>query len=171
VKLVASETDGVTRHYISTDLGRSAAEILELVEHRWNIETVHQESNEKFGFKQYELQRKQGIERYIQLVFLAWTLVTLKEQADVGFWEDGGGLSVRLNHAQDDFLAETVFEISEEIDPSLPRAERREAVRERVASYSWSSTANFFVTRSGLYILFGEQHGFYREIVQTELAR
>jgi SRSO17 transposase len=146
VKLVTSKTDDVTRHYISTDLGRSAAEILELVEHRWNIETVHQEANEKFGFKQYELQGKQGIERYIQLVFLAWTLVTLKEQADVGFWEDGGGLSVRLNHAQDDFLAETVFEIAEEIDQSLPRAERREAVRERVAFYSWSPTAVFFVT-------------------------
>jgi hypothetical protein len=66
----------------------------------------------------HELQRKQGIERYIQLVFLAWTLITLNEQADVGFWEDGGGLSVRLNHAQDDFLFETVFEIIVEVDLS-----------------------------------------------------
>jgi SRSO17 transposase len=136
VKLVTSKTDDVTRHYISTDLGRSAAEILELVEHRWNIETVHEESNKQFGLKQYELQRKQGIERYIQLVFLAWTLITLNEQADVGFWEDGGGLSVRLNHAQDDFIFETVFEIIVEVDLSLPRAELREAVRERVDFYS-----------------------------------
>ncbi|HET7323427.1 MAG TPA: transposase [Halococcus sp.] len=146
VKLVASETEGVTRHYISTDLGRSAAEILELVEHRWNIETVHEESNGKFGFKQYELQRKQGIERYIQLVFLAWTLVTLEEQAEVGFWEDRGGLSVRLDHTKTDFLTETVFEIVEEVDSSLPQAERREAVRERVEFYSWSSIANFIIT-------------------------
>jgi SRSO17 transposase len=145
VKLVTSKTDDVTRHYISTDLGRSAAEILELVEHRWNIETVHEESNKQFGFKQYELQRKQGIERYIQLVFLAWTLITLNEQADVGFWEDGGGLSVRLNHAQDDFTFETVFEIIVEVDLSLPRAELREAVRERVDFYSWFSSANFFI--------------------------
>jgi hypothetical protein len=65
VKIVASKTDDITRHYLSTDLGRSAAEILELVEHRWNIETVHEESNAKFGFKQYQLERKQAIERYI----------------------------------------------------------------------------------------------------------
>jgi hypothetical protein len=79
-------------------------------------------------------------------VFLVWTLVTLKEQEVVGFWEDGGGLSVRLDHAKEDFLAETVFEIVAEIDPSLPQAERREAVRERVDFYSWSSTANFCYT-------------------------
>ena len=42
VKIVASKTDDTTRHYLSTDLGRSAAEILEFVEHRWNIETVHE---------------------------------------------------------------------------------------------------------------------------------
>jgi hypothetical protein len=71
VKIIVSETDDTTRHYLSTDLGRAAAEILELVEHRWNIETVHEESNAKFGFKQYQLERKQGIERFIQLVFLA----------------------------------------------------------------------------------------------------
>ena len=70
VKIVASKTDdGTTRYYLSTDLGRSAAEILELVEYRWNIETLHQQSDEKFGFKQYEVERKQAIERYIQLVF------------------------------------------------------------------------------------------------------
>jgi hypothetical protein len=89
---------------------------------------------------------KQGIERYIQLMFLAWTLVTLNEQADVGFWEDGGGLSVRLNHAQVDLTAETVFQITEEVDLSLPYRERREAVRERVYFYSWSAIAIFFVT-------------------------
>src|SRR5699024_10573593 len=71
VKVVASKTEDTIRHYLSTDLGRSAAEILELVEHRWNIETVHEESNAKFGFKQYQLERKQAIERYVQLVFLA----------------------------------------------------------------------------------------------------
>lgn len=71
VKLVVSETDATRRYYLSTDLGQSAAEILTAAEARWNIETAHQEANEKFGFKQYELRRKQGIERYIQLVFLA----------------------------------------------------------------------------------------------------
>lgn len=90
IKMVASKKNDTTRYYISTDLGRSAAEILEFVEHRWNIETFHQESDAKFGFKQYEVERKQAIERYIQLVFLAWTLVTFAEQATVGFWEDRG---------------------------------------------------------------------------------
>ena len=69
VKIVTSKTDDTTQHYLSTDLGRSAAEILEFVQHRWNIETVHEESNAKFGFKQYQLERKQAIERYIQLCF------------------------------------------------------------------------------------------------------
>jgi hypothetical protein len=137
VKIVASKTaDDTTRYYLSTDLDRSAAEILSLVEDRWNIETLHQQSNEKFGFKQYELRRKQAIERYIQIVFLAWTLVTLSEQADVAFWDDRGRLSVRLNHAQEAYLVETVLDICEEVDPSLPRAERREIVHERVRQYS-----------------------------------
>ncbi|WP_227375276.1 hypothetical protein [Haladaptatus halobius] len=34
---------------------------LELVEQRWNLKTVHEESNVKFGFKQYELEQKQAI--------------------------------------------------------------------------------------------------------------
>ena len=147
VKIVASETaDGTTRYYLSTDLGRSAAEILELVEHRWNIETLHQQSDEKFGLKQYELERKHAIERYIQCVFLAWTLVTVSERAGVAFWDERGGLSVRLDHAKEAYLVETVLDLTEELDPSLPRAERREILRERVSFFSWSSVANFLVT-------------------------
>jgi hypothetical protein len=146
VKIVASETEDTTRHYLSTDLGRSAAEILEFVEHRWNIETVHEESNEKFGFKQYQLERKQAIERYIQLVFLAWTLVTFAERANVAFWEERGGLSVRLDRVKEAYLVETVLELTEVIDPSLPQAERRAVLRERVSFFSWPSVANFLVT-------------------------
>ena len=62
VKIVASKSEDTTGHYLSGDFGRSAAEMLELVEHRWNIETVHEESNAKFGFKKYQLERKQAIE-------------------------------------------------------------------------------------------------------------
>ena len=58
VKVVASKTEDTIRHYLSTDLGRSAAETLELVEHRWNIETVHEKPNAKFGFKQCQLEQK-----------------------------------------------------------------------------------------------------------------
>jgi hypothetical protein len=149
VKIVASKTaDGTTRYYLSTDLGRSAAEILELVEDRWNIETLHQESDAKFGFKQYEVERKQAIERYLQLVFLAWTLVTFSERANVAFWEERGGLSVRLDHAQEAYHVETLLDLFEEIDPSLPRAERRARVHEHVRSLSWSSVASSFIARS-----------------------
>ena len=135
---------------MSTDLGRSAAEILELVEHRWNIETVHEESNAKFGLKQYQLERKQAIERYIQLVFLAWTLVTFAERANVAFWEDRGGLSVRLDHAKEAYLVETLLALTEEIDPSLRLRERREELHELVRDFSWSSIANLLITSVGI---------------------
>jgi hypothetical protein len=147
VKVVASKTaNGTTRYYLCTDLGRSVAEILELVEDRWNIETLHQESDAKFGFKQYEIERKQAIERYLQLVFLAWTLVTFSERANVAFWEERGGLSVRLDHAQEAYHVETLLDLFEEIDPSLPQAERRERIHERVRDLLWSSVANLLIT-------------------------
>ncbi|EMA56377.1 transposase, IS4 [Halococcus thailandensis JCM 13552] len=151
MKIVASKTDDTTQHYLSTDLGRSAAEILELVEHRWNIETVHEESNAKFGFKQYQLEGKQAIECYIQLVFLAWTLVTFAERANVAFWDERGGLSVRLDHAKEAYLVETLLEITDEVSPSLPRAERREQLHELVREFSWSSLAILFVPAAKIY--------------------
>lgn len=151
MKIVASKTEDTTRHYLSTDLGRSAAEILELVEHRWNIETVHEESNAKFGFKQYQLEGKQAIECYIQLVFLAWTLVTFAERANVAFWDERGGLSVRLDHAKEAYLVETLLEITDEVSPSLPRAERREQLHELVREFSWSSLAISFVPAAKIY--------------------
>lgn len=44
------------------DFGWSATEILEFANHYWNIKSFHSELNEKFGFKQYQLERKQAIE-------------------------------------------------------------------------------------------------------------
>lgn len=172
VKIVASKTaDGTTRYYLSTDLGRSAAEILELVEDRWNIETFHQESDAKFGFKQYEVERKQAIERYLQLVSLAWTLVTFSERANVAFWEERGGLSVRLDHVQEAYHVETLLDLFEEIDPSLPRAERRARVHERVRSLSWSSVAISFVTISEKIGLLSERHGYCRGAISVVALR
>jgi hypothetical protein len=172
VKIVASKTDdGTTRYYLSTDLGRSAAEILELVEDRWNIETIHQESDKKFGFKQYQLERKQAIERYLQLVFLAWTLVTFSERANVAFWEERGGLSVRLDHAQEAYHVETLLDIFEEIDPSLPRGEQRVRIRELVRSFSWSSVANLFITLSEIVDPLNERCGFCRDAVSVVALR
>jgi hypothetical protein len=160
VKIVASKTaGGTTRYYLSTDLGRSAAEILELVEDRWNIETLHQESDAKFGFKQHQLERKHAIERYLQLVFLAWTLVTFSKRANVAFWDDGGGLSVRLDHAQEAYHVEMLLDLFEEIDPSLPRAERREILHDFVRDLSWSSVANRLITLSKIVDLLNDWIG------------
>src|SRR5699024_8155521 len=166
VKVVASKTEDTIRHYLSTDLGRSAAEILELVEHRWNIETVHEESNAKFGFKQYQLERKQAIERYVQLVFLAWTMVTFAERANVAFWDEQGGLSVRLDHAKEAYLVETLLEINDRVAPSLPRAERREQLHELVREFSWASLAISFVPAAKIYTPTNDQCGFYWMLVR-----
>lgn len=89
-------------------------------------------------------------------MFLVRTLVTFAERAEVGFWEDRGGLSVRLDHVKKEFLVEMVLKIFEEVDPSLPQAERREAVRERVKFFSWSLITSFFVTVIKLDILLKE---------------
>lgn len=99
------------------------------------------------------------IERYIQLVFLAWTVVTLSEQADVAFWDERGGLSVRLDHAKEVYLVETVLDLFEEIDPSLRSRERR-VVRERVSVLSWSSVANSLITAPKVVDLLNEQDDF-----------
>lgn len=53
-------------------------------------------------------------------MFLARTLVTLSERVNVAFWEDRGTLSVRLYHAQEAYHVETLLDIFEEIDSSLP---------------------------------------------------
>ena len=166
VKIVASKTEDTTRHYLSTDLGRSAAEILELVEHRWNIETVHEESNAKFGFKQYQLEGKQAIERYLQLVFLAWTLVTFAERANVAFWDERGGLSVRLDHAKEAYLVETMLEIIEEVAPLAGATERREQLHELVREFSWSSFANSFVAVDNEYTPSSGLCGFYADLIR-----
>ena len=80
IKLVVTENeDGHRRYYMSTDLDQSAVEILECGEDRWNIETFHQQAAEKFGMKSYELESKDGIERFLQLVCVAWTLVVVEE--------------------------------------------------------------------------------------------
>lgn len=76
VKLVISKKkDKTPNFYISTDLSLSVEEILETYEDRWNIETAHREGNQKLGFKDYQMRDKLGIERFIQLVFLAWTIL------------------------------------------------------------------------------------------------
>lgn len=67
------------KYFISTDLNLSIEEILTIYENRWNIETCHREANQQLGFKEYQMRNKRGIERFIQLVFLMWTLILLME--------------------------------------------------------------------------------------------
>ena len=67
------------KYYICTNLDLSPEEILTIYEDRWNIETCHRESNQKLGFKDYQLRDKKAIERFIQLTFVTWTLILLME--------------------------------------------------------------------------------------------
>lgn len=77
VRLIVSKTgtDIEPRYFATTDLNMAVGEALAIYENRWNIETAHRESNQKLGFKDYQLRNKIAIERFIQLVFLAWTMV------------------------------------------------------------------------------------------------
>ena len=54
----------------------------------------------------------------------------------------------RLDYVKEAYLVETVLDLFEEIDPSLPRAERQAVVHDRVSVLSWSSVANFLITVS-----------------------
>jgi len=81
VKLVVSKKkkDGTTKYFISTNESLSSKEILSIYEDRWDIETAHRETNQKLGFKDYQLREKHSIERFIQLVFSVWTAILLWE--------------------------------------------------------------------------------------------
>ena len=84
-------------------------------------------------------------------MFLAWTLVTFAERANVAFWDDRGGLNVCLDHAKEAYLVGTLLEITEEVAPSLPRAERREQLHELVREFSWSFLAISFAPAIKIY--------------------
>ena len=102
-------------------------------------------------------------------MFLAWTLVTFAERANVAFWEERGGLSVRLDRVKEAYLVETVLELTEVINSSLPRAERRAVLRERVSFFSWPSVANFLVTAYGELVPLAVSFDFSVRLVLTVL--
>lgn len=81
VKLVISKKrkNGDANYFISTNCSLSLVEILSIYEDRWDIETAHRESNQKLGFKDYQLREKRSIERFIQMVFSVWTAIVLYE--------------------------------------------------------------------------------------------
>lgn len=146
IKLIVSEIEGHRRYYMSTDLDRTAVEILEFAEDRWNIETFHQQADEKLGLKQYQLESKEGIERFLQLVCVVWALVVLEEIGDEEpLWEEGARLSDRLGQAEAAFEVESLLEFCE-IASSLPAGERRRAAREFVSRFSGSSLPVVLIT-------------------------
>jgi len=134
IKLVVTENeDGHRRYYMSTDLDQSAVEILECGEDRWNIETFHQQAAEEFGLKSYELESKDGIERFLQLVCVAWTVVVLEEIGEErALWADNATIGDRIKQAVTAFGVETLMKFAEEIESSLPEAERRQIARRYV---------------------------------------
>lgn len=79
VKLVISKKgkDKKPNFYMSTDRALSLEDVLEIYENRWSIELAHREANQKFGFKEYQMRDKKAIERFMQLSFLAWTIVLI----------------------------------------------------------------------------------------------
>ena len=81
VKLVISKRkkDSTTKYIISTNKFLSSKEIISIYEDRWDIETAHRETNQKLGFKDYQLREKHSIERFIQIVFSVWTAILLWE--------------------------------------------------------------------------------------------
>lgn len=135
IKLVVTENeDGYRRYYMSTDLDQTAVEILEYGEDRWNIETFHQQAAEEFGMKSYQLESKDGIERFLQLVCVAWTLVVLEEIGqERALWAEDAKIGDRINQAATAFGVETLMDFSEAIRSPLPEAERRQIARQYVA--------------------------------------
>jgi len=65
------------KYYGCTDRKLFAISILYIYENRWNIETVHKEGNQKLGFKNYQMQNRQAIERMFQIIFLVWAILLL----------------------------------------------------------------------------------------------
>lgn len=78
VKLVISlEGDESPVFLFCTDAELTAKEIISAYENRWNIETAHKEANQKLGFKDYQMRDRRSIERFMQVVFLAWAIMLI----------------------------------------------------------------------------------------------
>jgi hypothetical protein len=84
VKLVISKKsfEDEPKYYFSTNIALEGEEILEIYENRWNIETAHRETNQKLGFKDYQMRSKKAIERFIQMVFSMWTIILIIDLED-----------------------------------------------------------------------------------------
>lgn len=113
VRLVISRKNqkDAPKYYICTDTSLQAAEIFSIYEDRWNIETGHRESNQKLGFKDYQMRSKKAIERFIQLVFAVWTSLLLMELEN----EVEGGKSKKIGRMMDKIRTSGVVDLIKEI--------------------------------------------------------
>lgn len=125
VKLVISKKDvkdEKVKYYISTDIKHSLREILKIYENRWNIETTHREGNQKLGFKEYQMRDKEGIERFIQLVFTVWTLfLVLEVKGEIKPGEKVRPLSEMVTGIQDSSFFDLFIEVLKRMGMPLPR--------------------------------------------------
>lgn len=125
VKLIISKKgvkDNDPKYYISTDTNLSKREILKIYENRWNIETAHREGNQKLGFKDYQMRNKEGIERFIQVVFMVWTLLLILElKGEIKPGKKIKPLSERVDEMQCSGFFDLFMEVLKRLGIPLPR--------------------------------------------------
>ena len=61
----------------TSDLERPVAELIQHYRNRWQIETAFRDVKQNFGFGTYQLRKRKGLNRFVQLSFIAATLTQL----------------------------------------------------------------------------------------------
>jgi len=125
VKLVISKKgvkDTDPKYYISTDTTLKKREVLKTYENRWNIETAHREGNQKLGFKEYQMRDKKNIERFIQTVFMVWTLLLILElKGEIKPGEKIKPLSERVDEMRCSGFFDLFMEVLKRLGMPLPQ--------------------------------------------------
>jgi len=139
VKLVVSKKENENEKpnfYMSTDLCLTLEEVLEIYENRWSIELAHREANQKFGFRDYQIRDKRAIERFIQLSFLAWTIILIAKATGKDFKTviREMKLSEILDEARLLYFVEMLIAIREIFNTSSSREE----LVEKLADLFWN---------------------------------
>ncbi len=137
VKLVISrrEKNKKPNFYMSTDITLSLEEVLEIYENRWNIELAHREANQKFGFKEYQMRGKKAIERFMQLSFLAWTVILIAKVTGKNF--KTVVKEMKLGEILDEIKLVYFIEMLISIQQIFDSASSREELVEKIADTLW----------------------------------
>ncbi|ODS39657.1 MAG: hypothetical protein A7316_10950 [Candidatus Altiarchaeales archaeon WOR_SM1_86-2] len=72
---------------------------------------MHKESNQKLGFKEYQVRSKQSIERSFQLIFLIWAILLLLDFDKYGSVEGMRLLSEMLGSIETMHFTELFYSI------------------------------------------------------------